>query len=47
VLSYVPSAIPLVVLLVVAAALLTTAAMLASSTLIRGVSLDQLRETPV
>jgi ABC-type antimicrobial peptide transport system permease subunit len=46
VLSYVPPVVPLVVLVVVAAALLTTAAVLASSTLIRGVSLDQLRETP-
>jgi hypothetical protein len=46
VLSYVPPALPLVVMLVVAVAVLTTAALLASSALIRGVSLDQLRETP-
>ena len=46
VLSYVPPALPLVVMLVVAVAVLTAAAVLASSTLIRGVSLDQLRETP-
>jgi hypothetical protein len=46
VLSYVPPAIPLVVLLAVAAGVLAAAAVLASSTLIRGVSLDQLREAP-
>jgi hypothetical protein len=46
VLSYVPPALPLVVMLVVAVAVLTTAALLASGALIRGVSLDQLRETP-
>jgi putative ABC transport system permease protein len=46
VLSYVPPALPLVVMLVVAVAVLTAAAGVASSTLIRGVSLDQLRETP-
>ena len=46
VLSYVPPALPLVVMVVVTVAVLTTAAALASSTLIRGVSLDQLRETP-
>ena len=46
ILSYVPPVIPLVMLAAVAAALLTAAAVLASSTLIRGVSLDQLRETP-
>jgi ABC-type antimicrobial peptide transport system permease subunit len=46
VLSYVPPALPLVVMLVVAVAVLTIAAALASSTLIRGVNLDQLRETP-
>ena len=45
-LSYVPPALPLVVMLVVAVAILTAAAAVASSTLIRGVSLDQLRETP-
>ena len=33
-------------MVVVTVAVLTTAAALASSTLIRGVSLDQLRETP-
>jgi hypothetical protein len=45
-LSYVPPALPLVVMLVAAVAILTAAAAVASSTLIRGVSLDQLRETP-
>ena len=38
--------LPLVVMLVVAVAVLTIAAAVASSTLIRGVNLDQLRETP-
>jgi hypothetical protein len=46
VMSYVPPALPLVVMLVVAVAVLTIAAGVASSTLIRGVNLDQLRETP-
>ncbi|HEY2279493.1 MAG TPA: FtsX-like permease family protein [Streptosporangiaceae bacterium] len=46
VLSYVPPVLPLVVMLVAAVAVLTIAAAVASSTLIRGVSLDQLRETP-
>jgi hypothetical protein len=45
-LSYVPPVLPLVVMLVAAVAILTAAAAVASSTLIRGVSLDQLRETP-
>ena len=45
-LSYVPSAVPLAVLLGAAAGLLITAAVTASIMLIRGVSLDQLRETP-
>ncbi len=45
-LSYVPPALPLVVMLVVTIVVLAAAATLASSTLIRGVSLDQLRETP-
>ncbi|HEX4254108.1 MAG TPA: FtsX-like permease family protein [Streptosporangiaceae bacterium] len=46
VVSYVPPVLPLAVMLVVAVAVLTVAAAAASSTLIRGVSLDQLRETP-
>jgi putative ABC transport system permease protein len=46
VMSYVPPVLPLVVMLVVAVAVLTIAAGVASSTLIRGVNLDQLRETP-
>jgi hypothetical protein len=46
VLTYVPPVLPLVLMLVVAVAVLTAAAGVASSTLIRGVSLDQLRETP-
>ena len=45
-LSYVPSAVPLAVLLGMAAGLLIIAAVTASIMLIRGVSLDQLRETP-
>ncbi|MBV9792939.1 MAG: ABC transporter permease [Actinobacteria bacterium] len=45
-LSYVPPALPLALTLVVTIVVLTAAAGLASSTLIRGVSLDQLRETP-
>ena len=45
-LSYVPAAVPLVLLLGVAVALLAAAAVTASVLLIRGVSLDQLRETP-
>ena len=45
-LSYVPAAAPLVVLLGAAVALLAVAAVSASVLLIRGVSLDQLRETP-
>ena len=45
-LSYVPAAAPLAVLLGVAAVLLVAAAVTASVLLIRGVSLDQLRETP-
>ena len=44
-LSYVPSAAPLAVFLGAAAALLAVAAVTASLLLIRGVSLDQLRET--
>ncbi len=46
VLSYVPPALPLVVLLAVATGLLAATAATASVTLIRGVSLDQLREAP-
>jgi hypothetical protein len=46
VLSYVPPAIPLVVLLAVAAGLLAATAVTTSVMLIRGVSLDQLREAP-
>ena len=45
-LSYVPAAAPLVALLGGAVALLAVAAVTASVLLIRGVSLDQLRETP-
>ncbi len=45
-LSYVPAAAPLVLLLGAAVALLAVAAVTASVLLIRGVSLDQLRETP-
>lgn len=45
-LSYVPAAAPLVVLLGGAVVLLAVAAVTASVLLIRGVSLDQLRETP-
>ena len=45
VLSYTPSAVSLAVLLGSAAALLAIAAVTASAMLIRGVSLDQLRET--
>ena len=45
-LSYVPAAAPVIVLLGVAVALLAVAAVAASVLLIRGVSLDQLRETP-
>jgi hypothetical protein len=45
-LSYVPPAIPLVVLLGSAVALLAVVAVTSSILLIRGVSLDQLRETP-
>ena len=45
-LSYVPSAVPLAVLLGAAAGLLVIAAVTASTMLIRGVSLDQLREAP-
>ncbi len=45
-LSYVPAAAPVIVLLGVAVALLAVAAVTASVLLIRGVSLDQLRETP-
>jgi putative ABC transport system permease protein len=45
-LSYVPSPAPLALLLGVAAGLLITASVAASALLIRGVSLDQLRETP-
>ena len=45
-LSYVPAAAPLVVLLGGAVVLLGVAAVTASVLLIRGVSLDQLRETP-
>jgi len=45
-LSYVPGVAPLVLLLGVANALLAAAAVTASALLIRGVSLDQLRETP-
>ena len=45
-LSYVPSAGPLTVLLGAAAGLLIIAAVTASVLLIRGVSLDQLRESP-
>jgi hypothetical protein len=45
-LSYVPSAGALAVLLGAAAGLLIIAAVTASIMLIRGVSLDQLRETP-
>ena len=45
-LSYVPAAAPLVVLLGVAVVLLAAAAGTASVLLVRGVSLDQLRETP-
>jgi predicted lysophospholipase L1 biosynthesis ABC-type transport system permease subunit len=45
-LSYVPGAAPLVLLLGAAVALLAAAAVTASVLLIRGVSLDQLRETP-
>jgi putative ABC transport system permease protein len=46
VLSYVPPTLPLVLMLVVTVAVLTAAAGLASSSLIRGINLDQLRETP-
>jgi putative ABC transport system permease protein len=45
-LSYVPSPVPLAVLLGAAAGLLVIAAVTASTMLIRGVSLDQLREAP-
>ena len=45
-LSYVPPAIPLVILLGAAVALLAVVAVTSSILLIRGVSLDQLRETP-
>jgi predicted lysophospholipase L1 biosynthesis ABC-type transport system permease subunit len=45
-LSYVPSAGPLALLLGAAAALLVVAAVTASVLLIRGVSLEQLRESP-
>ena len=45
-LSYVPAAAPLVVLLGAAVVLLAVAAGTAGVLLIRGVSLDQLRETP-
>jgi hypothetical protein len=45
-LSYAPPATPLVVLLGAAVALLAVVAVTASVLLIRGVSLDQLRETP-
>ena len=45
-LSYVPAAAPLAVLLGAAVALLAVAAVSASVLLIRGISLDQLRETP-
>ena len=45
-LSYVPAAGPLVLLLGAAIALLAAAAVTASVLLIRGISLDQLRETP-
>jgi putative ABC transport system permease protein len=45
-LSYVPGAAPLVLLLGAAIGLLAAAAVTASVLLIRGVSLDQLRETP-
>jgi hypothetical protein len=45
-LSYVPSAGPLAVVLGAAAALLIIAAVTASVLLIRGVSFDELRESP-
>jgi ABC-type antimicrobial peptide transport system permease subunit len=45
-LSYVPPATPLVILLGSAVALLAVVAVTSSILLIRGVSLDQLRETP-
>jgi putative ABC transport system permease protein len=46
VLSYVPPALPLVLTLIATIVLLTVTAGLASSSLVRGVNLDQLRETP-
>ena len=46
VLSYGLPALPLAAMVVVSVVVLTVAAVVASSTLIRGVSLDQLRETP-
>lgn len=45
-LSYAPAVAPLVALLGVAVALLGVAAVTASLLLVRGISLDQLRETP-
>jgi hypothetical protein len=45
-LSYAPSPVPLVLLLGTAAGLLIVASVAASAMLIRGISLDQLRETP-
>ena len=45
-LSYVPPVVPLLAMVIALVVILTAAAGVASSTLIRGVSLDQLRETP-